>query len=322
MNAELAKKATITALNSKADTSTMNAELAKKVDLSAIDAKANIDAVNAEFATKATTQQLAAVSVELATKASTTALNAKIITLETKLDASEARFTALDTTIAQLRADMQEEMILNEGIRQRKAAAATGTKFDVMATITLKVNDKCDPLADVCDKAKNLVCSSDVYECRYGTSTTTITSVEDSSTPAPTTTTASVEESGEEKKSNVRAVNVVVGVVGGLVFLVILSVVVHRWTRKDLGEVRARTRQPRTRNQQPGVPYRTTTQNPTYDRASQEANYAEILEESAYVQADPNRPEFYDKGHLAGARDHALRVKRLSQQLDGDDLDI
>ena len=104
--------------------------------------------------------------------------------------------------------------------------------------------------------------------------------------------------------------------------MVILSVVVHRCTRKDLGEVRARTRQPSTLNRQPGVPYGETTQNPTYNSAIQEANYAEILEESAYVQADPNRPELYDKGRLAGARDHALRDIRLSQQLNDDDLDI
>eukprot|EP00729_Bicosta_minor_P016148 gene16148-12721_t len=57
---------------------------------------------------------------------------------------------------------------------------------------------------------------------------------------------------------------------------------------------------------------------------TQEATYAETLEESTYEEADPKRSSLYDKGFefLPGAQSHALRDKRMSQKLDEDDLDV
>ena len=168
----------------------------------------------------------------------------------------------------------------------------------------------CDPANDDCDKANNLVCSMDVYECRYGTTSTKITA-----------TTASAEESGQEETSNVSGI--AGGTVGGAVFLAVLVFVAYRCGRKkDLGEVRRRVDPPRARNEPPGgeagVPQQvygqTTTRNPTFDDLPAPA-YAEVDEEPAYEPAAPGREIVYDLGRLAGARDHALRDKRLSQQL-------
>jgi hypothetical protein len=146
------------------------------------------------------------------------------------------------------------------------------------------------------------VCSLDVYECRYKVA----------------------EESPEEKKSNVGPI--VGGALGGLVFLVALVFAGYRCCRKrDLDEVRARARRPNAPAQQPDLhkPYgKTTYRNPAYNVATLEDTYAEIAEDPAYEQSDPNRPGLYDKGFLPGARDHALRDKRLSQQLEGVDVDI
>lgn len=182
---------------------------------------------------------------------------------------------------------------------------ATTTSITTSTTVRLQVNDMCDPYADVCDKAKNLVCSMDVYECRYGTTSTKIT--------------ASTEESGQEKASNVGGI--AGGAVGGAVFLTIFGVLVYRCGRKkELEEVRHRAPPPGARNQgnqRRGVPRQAygeaTMQNPTFDDSPAPA-YAEVDEEPAYVSAVPGRAIIYDQGRLSGARDHALRDKRLLQQ--------
>lgn len=166
------------------------------------------------------------------------------------------------------------------------------------------MNDECDPLNDGCDKTKNLVCVLEDYKCRYR-----------------------IEESTDEKKSNTGAI--VGGALGGLVLLVVFGIVVYRCGQRKnhLKEVRARVRPPTARNQ-PDVhpaPYgETTYRNPAYDVASQEAppNYAEIPEETTYEEADPKRPSLYDRGFLPGSKSHELRDKRLSQQVDEDDLDV
>lgn len=138
------------------------------------------------------------------------------------------------------------------------------------------------------------------------------------------TTTASAEESTDEKKSSVGAI--VGGALGGLVLLGVLVFAGYRCGRKkELKEVRSRTRRPTAQSQQRGLhePYgETTHRNPAYDVATQEATYAEIPEESTYEEADPKRSSLYDKGFLPGAKAHALRDKRVSQQLDEDDLDV
>jgi len=88
--------------------------------------------------------------------------------------------------------------------------ATTATSTTKTAT-RLQVTDKCDPYADMCDKAKNLVCSMDGYECRYGTTSTAITaatSIGDSTittTTATTVTTVPAEESGQEVRGKVYA---------------------------------------------------------------------------------------------------------------------
>lgn len=186
------------------------------------------------------------------------------------------------------------------------SATTTSTTITTTTTTRLQVNDDCDPLADVCDKAKNLVCSLDVYECRYGTISTAIT-----------TTTVSAEESGQEETSNLGGI--AGGTVGGAVCLAVLVFVAYRCGRKkELEEVRRRAPPPGARNQRRGVPRQAygeaTTQNPTFDNSLAPV-YAEVDEEPAYVTAVPGRATVYDQGHLAGARDHALRDKRLSQQL-------
>lgn len=182
---------------------------------------------------------------------------------------------------------------------------ATTTSITTSTTTRLQVNDDCDPLNDNCDKAKNLVCSLEVYECRYGTTSTAITA-----------TIASAEESGQEETSNVGGI--AGGAFGGAVFLTIFGVLVYRCGRKDLEEVRRRAPPPGARNQRRGVPQQAygeaTMQNPTFDDSPVPA-YAEVDEEPAYVPAVPGRATIYDQGRLAGARDHSLRDKRLSQQL-------
>lgn len=190
-------------------------------------------------------------------------------------------------------------------------------------TMRLQVNDECSPLNDICDKAKKLVCSMEVYKCRYGTTTTAIVaavSTADSTvttTTAITATTALAEESGQEEMSNVGGI--AGGAVGVAGFLTIFGVLMYRCGRKKvLEEVRRRAPPPGARNQRRGVPQKAygeaTTQNPTFDDSPAPA-YAEVDEEPAYVTAVPGRATIYDQGHLAGAGDHALRDKRLSQQL-------
>ena len=109
------------------------------------------------------------------------------------------------------------------------------------------------------------------------------------------------------------------GAVGGAVFLIIFGVLVYRCGRKkELEEVRRRSPPPGARNQRRGVPQQaygeTTMQNPTFDDSPAPA-YAEVDEEPAYESAVPGRAIIYAQGRLAGARDHTLRDKRLSQQL-------
>jgi hypothetical protein len=121
--------------NAKADIATVNAALETKADKTKLeDAEAMIDAykytkantndVNAALAGKADTET---VNVKLATKAGTTLLEAagaKIAILEAKLEASDARFDALDVSLAQQFEEMKTEMTRIENIRQRKATAA------------------------------------------------------------------------------------------------------------------------------------------------------------------------------------------------------
>eukprot|EP00729_Bicosta_minor_P003089 gene3089-32154_t len=109
-------------------------------------------------------------------------------------------------------------------------------------------------------------------------------------TTAITATTAPAEESGQEKTSNPGGI--ASGAVGGAVFL--------------------------AGNQRRGVPQQAygeaTIHNPTFDDSPAPAS-AEVDAESAYVPAVPGRAIVYDQGRLAGARNHALRDKWLSQQL-------
>lgn len=178
------------------------------------------------------------------------------------------------------------------------STSATSTTVTITTTTTrLQVNDDCDPYADVCDKAKNLVCSMDAYECRYGTTTIS---------------TAATEESGQEKTSNVGGI--AGGAVGGAVLLAVLVFVAYRCGRmKELNEVRRRTK-PRpaaqtSHSERPDVPQeaygQTTTQNPAYNVAAQEATYAEIDDSTAY--------------EIPGA---VLRGGEPAQQSDDDDLDV
>lgn len=175
----------------------------------------------------------------------------------------------------------------------------TTTKITTTTTTRLQVNHDCDPLADVCDKAKNLVCSMDVYECRYRTTSTA--------------TTAPAEESGQGGTSNL-AGGIAGGAVGGADFLAVLVFVAYRCGKKDLDEVRRRTK-PRPASQtpqseRPDVPQgaygQTTTHNPAYNTvAAQEATYAEIDDSTAY--------------ETPGA---VLRGGQPAQQSDDEDLDV
>lgn len=94
-----------------------------------------------------------------------------------------------------------------------------------------------------------------------------------------------------------------------------------RQKKKKLEEVRRRAPPPGVRNQgnqRRGVPQQAygeaTIHNPTFDDSPAPAS-AEVDAESAYVPAVPGRAIVYDQGRLAGARNHALRDKWLSQQL-------
>lgn len=78
----------------------------------------------------------------------------------------------------------------------------------------------------MCDRAKNLTCSLEVYECRYGTTTTTITTAVDSTIATTITTTSAPFEESTSEKSNVGAI--VGGALGGLVFLAVLAFVAYR----------------------------------------------------------------------------------------------
>lgn len=145
-----------------------------------------------------------------------------------------------------------------------------------------------------------------------GTPTFKVTGAD--TTTAITATTAPAEESTDERSSSVGAI--AGGAVGVVVFMAVLVFVAYRCGRKkDLEEVRRRAEPPSARNQRPGVPQpaygQTTMQNPTFDAPA----YVEIDEEPAYEPAVPGREIVYDQGRLAGARDHALRDKRVSQQL-------
>eukprot|EP00729_Bicosta_minor_P023923 gene23923-15290_t len=152
------------------------------------------------------------------------------------------------------------------------------------------------------------------------TVTTAAASIEDSTITTPaaiTATTAPAEESGQGKMIHVGGI--AGGAVGGAVFLIIFGVLVYRCGRKkELEEVRRRAPPPGARNQRRGVPQQaygeTTMQNPTFDDSPAPA-YAEVDEEPAYESAVPGRAIIYAQGRLAGARDHTLRDKRLSQQL-------
>ena len=174
----------------------------------------------------------------------------------------------------------------------------TTTTATALASTTarLQANDECDPSNDGCDKAKNLVCVLEDYTCRYGIA----------------------EESTYEKKSSVGAI--VGSALGGVAFLIVFGSVAYCCGQREsaVKEVRRRAEPLRTRNQQPDVPQpaygQTVVQNPTFDDSPAPA-YAEIDEEPVYEPAVPGREIIYDQGRLAGARDHVLRDKRLSQQL-------
>ena len=72
----------------------------------------------------------------------------------------------------------------------------------------------------------------------------------------------------------------------------------------------------------PHVAYGQTTPNPTFDNNDGPAPaYAEIDAEPAYESAVVGRASVYDMGYLAGAKDHALRDKRLAKQQNGSDDD-
>lgn len=165
------------------------------------------------------------------------------------------------------------------------ASSTTASSTTVSSTTSswLQVNDKCDPLADTCDKAKRLACSMEVYECRYMTTTAT--------------TAPSGEDSVGVQASNVS--DIIGGALGGLVFLVIFSIVVYRCGRKkDLEDVRARIEQPQLQNHQqpePAAPkqaYGQTYHNPAFKHAASQraAACAEISDGSACEPVDLNRP--------------------------------
>lgn len=118
---------------------------------------------------------------------------------------------------------------------------------------------------------------------------------------------------------------VLVGIIGAAVVLVLaivtLCVCLHTSTSTDDATFQPdRSRQPSARHQQPGVPQHAcgeTTHNPTYAGMPPDSPaYPEIVVQPMYEPADPNRAVIYDKGRLAGARNHAIRDKRLAQQLD------
>lgn len=83
------------------------------------------------------------------------------------------------------------------------STSTTTTSITTSTTTWLQVTDRCDLLADMCDRGKNLTCSLEVYECRYG-----------------------IAEESTSKKNNVGAI--VGGALGGLVFLAVLVFVAYR----------------------------------------------------------------------------------------------
>eukprot|EP00729_Bicosta_minor_P010288 gene10288-11803_t len=120
-------------------------------------------------------------------------------------------------------------------------------------------------------------------------------------------------ESGQGGTSNL-AGGIAGGAVGGADFLAVLVFVAYRCGKKDLDEVRRRTK-PRPASQtpqseRPDVPQgaygQTTTHNPAYNTvAAQEATYAEIDDSTAY--------------ETPGA---VLRGGQPAQQSDDEDLDV
>lgn len=103
------------------------------------------------------------------------------------------------------------------GATTTTTSTSTATTMTSTSATWLQVTDRCDPLNDSCDKAKNLVCSLEVYECQYGT-TSTEESIEDSTI---TSTTANTTAPAEESLSVVGVPNY--SVLGAMAFVIFIS---------------------------------------------------------------------------------------------------
>lgn len=103
------------------------------------------------------------------------------------------------------------------GATTTTTSTSTSTTMTSTSATWLQVTDRCDPLNDSCDKAKNLVCSLEVYECQYGT-TSTEESIEDSTI---TSTTANTTAPAEESLSVVGVPNY--SVLGAMAFVIFIS---------------------------------------------------------------------------------------------------
>lgn len=224
-------------------------------------------------------------------------------------------------------------------------ATTTTTTISTTTTTVLGVNSRCDPRNDSCDTKKELFCHTDFYECRYITTTvpskSALTTVFHSIKPIGKVSATTTTKSSDVTTSSTSIPNtlanisltskigeIVGGVVGGLVVLIIgTALFCFCRTSKTTDEVAVRARNVKPVELGVRKPYdqeTSTYNNPTFEE-SQYASIDDVVVSAPtdfYEEPDRKRPELYAKGFLAGSAAHALRDARRQSQLSTDDDDI
>lgn len=196
-------------------------------------------------------------------------------------------------------------------ILQTANTSTNATATPGATTTWLQVTNRCNPLADMCDRANNLVCSLEVYECRYKTD--------------------------EDSKNNFGPP--VGGALGGLMFLVLLVFGAYRCRNRDPSAAGKRSRQAAARcvtKRAPQARHRgsreNATQNPAFDAGSDDVLGEDAYEglESVHVTDDfaavgstlgtiaPNRAEYATVDENGGGRGAAAAVAPVAFYVESD----